>query len=101
MNRVIDFLRKKFAIGSKKTMKTLRMEVFMNNVVTSHAFAKLTIQEKLLSLGRLIELFQNDFGFTPKSMDNLVRSLNKKLNKEMLRLWHKSYTQYFDSLKRG
>lgn len=101
MKRVINFLRKPFALGKKKTIKTLRMEVFLNNVVTSHSFAKLTLQEKLLSLGRLIQLFHQDYGFTPKTMDKLVRSLNKKLDKQMLNLWQTSYSQYFNSLKKG
>jgi hypothetical protein len=75
------------------------MEVFLNNVVTSQCFAKMSLQEKLLSLGKLIELFHKDYGFTPKALERLVKSLNNKLNKEMLALWQQSYTAYFDSAK--
>lgn len=99
MKKVIDFLRMGFTFRKRKPVKTLRMEVFLNNVVTSQCFAKMSLQEKLLSLGKLIELFHKDYGFTPKALENLVKSLNRKLNKEMLALWQESYTTYFDSRK--
>jgi hypothetical protein len=79
----------------KKNMKMLRMQVYLLNVVRSHAFSKLTLQDKISSLARLIDLFQNDFGFTPKELHKMIKSLNQKLDKEVATVWNETYTQYF------
>lgn len=82
-------------------MKVLRMQVFLLNVVKSHAFAKLTLQDKLSSLARLIDIFQHDFGFTPKELREMIKSLKERLDEEMAAVWEQTYTQYFTKKASG
>jgi hypothetical protein len=81
--------------ASDKNMKSLRMQVYLLNVVRSHAFSKLTLQDKLTSIARLIDIFQKDFGFTPNELQETIKSLKERLDKEMSALWDATYTQYF------
>jgi hypothetical protein len=81
--------------SARKDMKMLRMQVYLLNVVKSHAFAKLTLQDKLSSLARLIDIFQHDFGFTPKELGKLIKTLNQRLDEEMAIVWDETYAQYF------
>lgn len=81
--------------SSRKNMKMLRMQVYLLNVVRSNAFSKLTLQDQLSSLARLIDIFQADFGFTPHELGKLLKKLNRKLDKEMAEVWNQTYTQYF------
>jgi len=83
----------------RKDMKRLRMQVFLCSIIKTHAFDKLTLQDKLTSLAKLIKLAQADHGFTPRELDRMIKSLSKRLNDDMAKLWDKSYTQYFKNLK--
>lgn len=83
----------------RKDMKRLRMQVFLCSIIKTHAFKKLTLQDKLSSLARLITLAQADHGFAPKELDRMIRALSERLNDDMAEMWDKSYTQYFKNAK--
>ena len=78
-----------------KNIKSLRLQVYLLNIVKSQAFARMTLQDKLSSIARLIDIFQTDFGFTPGELGALIQSLKRKLDKDMAEVWDKTYTQYF------
>lgn len=95
MNRMTLFFKSTFGRLWKEDMQTVRMQTLLNNVIHSDMFARMSPQEKLMSLCRIIEIFRYDYGFTPKAFERRVRSLKKKLDKDMAQLWQESYTEYF------
>jgi hypothetical protein len=48
-------------------MKVLRMQVYLLNILKSDAFPNLTLQDKLSSIARIIDIQLPDFDLGPKS----------------------------------
>ena len=68
------------------------MERFICNIIKTHAFSKLTLQDKILSLGKLITLFRADNGFTPKSLERTMEKLNRELSRQVMSTWDHTYS---------
>jgi hypothetical protein len=73
-------------------------EQFITNILRTRAFAKLSLQDKVLSLGRLIMMFRSDWGFTPPVLERTLDVLNSELNQQAQETWHRLYS---DPLKEG
>ena len=80
---------------SKRDMKVLRMQVYLMNIFKSEAFLQLTLQDKLSSIARIIDIFQRDFGFTPKELHRMIGSLKKRLDTDVANVWETTYSHYF------
>ena len=77
----------------KEEQETRRKEAFISSVMRTRAFSKLSLQDQLLSLGKLITVFRTDHGFTPKSLQRSLEILNAKLMRETHRVWRASYSE--------
>ena len=83
-------------IFSKKEQPARRKERIISSFVRTHAFSKLTVQDKILSLGKLITIFRSDCGFTPASLERTLESLQGELNRQTNESWHALYSEpYF------
>ena len=85
-NRISRWLR-------KENNEALSRERFIESIIKTHAFSKLTIQDKVLSVGRLITLFRSDNGFTPESLERTMESLNRELSRKVISNWDQAYSK--------
>jgi len=79
-----------------KELPTQRKERLISSYIRTHAFSKLTVQDKILSLGKLITIFRADCGFTPASLERTLASLQGELHRQTNETWHALYSEpYF------
>ena len=83
----------KFQWFGKEEDPTLKSERFMAKIITTRAFSKLTLQDKMLSLGKLITLFRLDNGYTPRSLERALDVLSLELNRQTIRTWNELYSK--------
>ena len=79
--------------SKKVDPSTQRKERLISSFIRTHAFSKLTVQNKVLSLGKLISIFRSDCGFTPASLERTLESLQEELNRQTNATWHASYSE--------
>jgi hypothetical protein len=77
--------------NTEKAEMTKR-ERFIVNIITTRAFSKLTLQNKVLSLGKLITIFRLDNGYTPKSLERILEVLVVELRSHDLKTWDELYS---------
>lgn len=58
---------------------------------TALTFSKLTLQDKILLLGKMINQMRLDDGFNLDSAEKMLLSLNRKLNQQVIRTWNETY----------
>lgn len=75
--------RMRIALTDKRFKESRRRERFLTNVLGTRSFSRLTIQEKILALGRLMMVFERDFGFVPKRVQRTFTELNARLNRDL------------------
>lgn len=73
----------RIALTDKRFKESRRRERFLTNVLGTRSFSRLTIQEKILALGRLMMVFERDFGFVPKRVQRTFTELNARLNRDL------------------
>jgi hypothetical protein len=66
--------------GRKRTTAE-RQEHLLRTALSVTSYARLTIQEKIVLVARLIDRFQNDYGFVPADLEKTLLTLNRNLNK--------------------
>lgn len=74
--------------------------VFKNGLFptsTSLAFSQLTLQDKILILGKMINQLRLDDGFSLDSAEKMLLNLNRKLNQQIIRTWNETYSERSDS----
>ncbi len=64
---------------------SLRNELFISGVTRTHMFRKLNIQDQIISLAKLINLFERDYGYKPEKPVQVLTSLNNRLNSQILK----------------
>jgi hypothetical protein len=47
------------------------------------SYARLTVQEKIILVARMIDRFQDDYGFVPAALEKTLLTLNRNLNKDI------------------
>ncbi len=72
---------------------TSKRERFVSRIITTRAFSKLTLQNKMLSLGKLITLFRSDNGYTPRSLERALDVLSLELNRQTIKTWNALYSK--------
>jgi hypothetical protein len=77
----------------KEDQPTKRKERLISSFIRTHAFSKLTVQNKVLALGKLITIFRSDCGFTPVSLERALSSLQKKLRRQTHETWDALYSE--------
>lgn len=69
-----------------------KSEVFIASVIKTRAFSKLSLQDKMLSVGRLITLFRSDNGYIPESLERAMEKLNLQVRRESVKTWQTLYS---------
>jgi hypothetical protein len=67
----------------KASNEILRKELFLINILYTDIFSKMPIQNKVISLAKMISLFKKDYGYTPKLMMRALNRLNRRLNEQV------------------
>src|SRR5258706_2598426 len=70
-----------------------RKERLVSSFIRTHAFSKLTVQNKILSLGKLITIFRSDCGFTPTTLQRTLESLQAELHRKTNDTWDELYSE--------
>ncbi|MEK6783388.1 MAG: hypothetical protein AABY93_16925 [Bacteroidota bacterium] len=78
---------------NKKDRKAKERARFIVGIISSHIFSKMTLQDKISSIAKLILIFECDFGFVPEKLERTLVRLNQKLNIEVLRTWTEFYSR--------
>jgi hypothetical protein len=89
LTKAIDWLKAKWSNHPHDDMET-KME-FMITVTTTRVFQKLSTEDQLLSVGRMIMIFRTDFGFTPRGLEKKMESLYCKLKNGQIKQWEKNF----------
>ena len=76
---------------SRMTRQELRRELFLVRILFTNVYLKQSLQDKITSVSRLITIFQNDHGFIPKQMLNVLYQMNGDLNQEVVMDFERSY----------
>ncbi len=84
----------KFWWVGKEENPAEKRERFVSSIITNRAFSKLTLQDKMLSLGKLITSFRSDNGYTPKSLERAIEILRLELNRQTIQTWNTIYSKH-------
>lgn len=76
-----------------ETREVARKEKFIEGILRTNAYSRLTLQDRILALGKLIMVFRSDCGFTPRSLERTMEKLTIQLNKETVQTWHQLYSK--------
>ena len=79
-------------IGKEET-EVVKKEKYVSSVISTHAFLKMSLQDKMLSLGKLITLFRAENGYTPQALEEALGKLNRQMNRETLKNWNTHYSR--------
>jgi hypothetical protein len=90
LSRILNWISFPFR---KEDKPTDRKERLISSFIRTHAFSKLTVQNKVLALGKLITIFRSDCGFTPASLERALSSLQKKLRQQTHESWDALYSE--------
>ena len=82
----------KHLFSKNQDPSTQRKENIISSIIRTNAFSKLTVQDKVLSLGKLITIFRSDCGFTPASLERTLVSLQKELQRQTNATWDALYS---------
>ena len=66
-------------------------ERFVKGVIATHAFSRLTLQNKMLALAKLISVFRSDNGYTPRSLERALDALRQKCRRHTIVTWNTEY----------
>jgi len=59
-------------------------ESFLVSVTQTSIFIKMSVQDKIIFLAKLIEQFQCNYGYMPEQPTNVLLELNNQLNSSVL-----------------
>jgi hypothetical protein len=65
----------------------------LHTVSASTAFSKLTLQDKILILGKLINRSRSSEGYNTSSVERALVALNHKLNLQIIKAWNDTYSK--------
>jgi len=82
-----NFLGKLF--GRKMTTAD-RQAHLLRTALSVTSYARLSVQEKIVLVARLIDRFQDDYGFVPADLEKALLTLNRNLNKDLQRSFEAS-----------
>jgi len=68
----------------QKLLTLLNDESFLVSVTQTSIFIKMTVQDKIIFLAKLIEEFECDYGYMPEQPTNVLLELNNQLNSSVL-----------------
>lgn len=71
-------------LKSPEKSGSLRNELFIAGVTRTGVFTRMTLQDQIISLSRLVEMFQRDYGYMPQRPVKVLTQLNDKLNRKIL-----------------
>jgi hypothetical protein len=77
---------------SETHKESIRKQRFILDITTTQTFSKMTVQDKITSLAKLIFLFQNDHGHSPKLLEKKLIRLNGDLKKQIVKDWSGIYS---------
>ncbi len=84
---------------SRMTRQELRQELFLVRILFTNVYLKQSLQDKITSVSRLIEIFVNDHGFIPKQVLSVLYIMNIALNREVVLDFEKSYQRDMDDFR--
>jgi hypothetical protein len=56
-------------------------------------FSKLTLQDKILIIGKLINRARSGDGYKTRSMERALVALNRELNRQIMETWRQAYSK--------
>jgi len=65
----------------------------LHAVSASTAFSKLTLQDKILIVGKLINRSESADGYKKRSMERALVALNRELNCKIIEAWRQIYSK--------
>ena len=79
--QIIRKIKRRFF--SKKHREARKRQRFLLNIIGTNAFTKLTPQDKIVSLAKLIALYRYDFGNSPRKLEVILLRFNNDLSREL------------------
>jgi hypothetical protein len=77
--------RARIILFDKRFKDARRRERFLTNILGTRSFSRQSAPDKILALGRLMMVFERDFGYIPKRIQRTFSELNDKINHELTR----------------
>jgi len=74
LNIAVKFFRKEETTATKQRR-------LLRSALKVRSFSMMKIQEKIILVARLIDLFQKDYGFVPEELERVLVGLNRDLDK--------------------
>lgn len=88
--QLFDFINK--LLGRKMSVAA-RQERLLRTALSVRSYSRLSIQEKIILLARMIDRFECDYGFVPEALEKALLTLNKQLTRIMCRSFEVSKGQ--------
>lgn len=79
--QIIRKIRRRFF--SKKHRAARKRQRFLLDIIRTNAFTKLTPQDKIVSLAKLIALYRYDFGSTPRKLEVILLRFSNDLRQQL------------------
>ncbi|NOT76337.1 MAG: hypothetical protein HOP08_15520 [Cyclobacteriaceae bacterium] len=84
-------IKKSFFCKNYKAAK--KKQQFIKDITTTQAFARMSTQDKITSLAKLIFLFQCDHGYSPIELEQKLIRLNSDLKSKVIKDWSGIYSE--------
>lgn len=68
---------------SKKHREARKRQRFLLDIIRTNAFTKLTPQDKIVSLAKLIALYRYDFGSAPRKLEVILLRFSNDLRHQL------------------
>lgn len=88
MNIIQRIKKSLFCVKYKEAKRKQR---FIMDIITTQSFNKMSPQDKITSLAKLIFLFECDHGYSPKQLQHKLISLNLDLKRQVIKDWSGVY----------
>jgi hypothetical protein len=80
-------------LGKREETNASKSERNAEAIITTLAFSKLTLQNKILCVGKLIQHYGSGDGYTPNSLERTLLALNRELNSQINENWAGAYSE--------
>ena len=87
MNILHIFSRIRKSLFCEKYKESIRKQRFILDITTTQAYSKMSTQDKITSLAKLIFLFQCDHGHSPRLLERKLVRLNSDLKRQVIKDW--------------
>ena len=64
----------------KEMTSSQKNELFIAGMTRTNIFSKMSIQDQIISLSKMIGMFERDYGYMPQRPSQVLTKLNNQLN---------------------